>query len=208
MDIKQFQNTVNTYLKTRKEGDSDKLAEREVKIRKLSTITITVFAMILSVATMLGGKNATRIMETNIEVTNSWAFYQAKSIKQNLYYVDLEDTKAQLEDATTPANVKEILAERATRYQQVINTLEDDPSGNGKKQIMTEARKLEAERDAAKKRNPLFGLASTAFQIAIVLSTTAILGANILLWGGSIAVGLVGLALLADGIWYFYPLAF
>ena len=208
MDIKQFQNTVNTYLKTRKEGDIDKIADKEAKIRKLSTITITVFAMILSVATMLGGKNATRIMETNIEVTNSWAFYQAKSIKQNLYYVDLEDTKAQLEDATTPANVKKILSERAIRYQQVINTLEDDPSGNGKKQIMAEARKLEAERDAAKKRSPLFGLSSTAFQIAIVLSTTAILGANILLWGSSIAVGLVGLALLADGIWYFYPLAF
>jgi Domain of unknown function (DUF4337) len=208
MDIKQFQNTVNTYLKTRKEGDIDKLADKEAKIRKLSTITITVFAMVLSVATMLGGKNATRIMETNIEVTNSWAFYQAKSIKQNLYYVDLEDTKAQLEDATTPANVKKILSERAIRYQQVINTLEDDPSGNGKKQIMAEARKLEAERDSAKKRSPLFGLSSTAFQIAIVLSTTAILGANILLWGSSIAVGLVGLALLADGIWYFYPLAF
>ena len=64
------------------------------------------------------------------------------------------------------------------------------------------------ERDSAKHRSPLFGLASTAFQIAIVLSTTAILGANILLWGGSIVVGLVGLALLADGIWYFYPLAF
>jgi len=208
MDIKQFQNTVNTYLKTRKEGDIDNLADKEAKIRKLSTITITVFAMVLSVATMLGGKNATRIMETNIEVTNAWAFYQAKSIKQNLYYVDLEDTKAQLEDATTPANVKKILSERATRYQSVIDKLESDPQGHGKKEIMAEARALETERDAAKHRNPLFGLSSTAFQIAIVLSTTAILGANILLWGSSIAVGLVGLALLADGIWYFYPLAF
>lgn len=208
MDIKQFQNTVNTYLKTRKDGDVDKLAASEARIRKLSTITITVFAMILSVCTLFGGKNATRIMETNIEVTNSWAYYQAKSIKQNLYYVDLENTKAQLEDATTPANVKKILAERATRYQAVIDKLENDPTGNGKKQIMEDARKLEAERDNAKQRNPLFGLAATAFQIAIVLSTTAILGASIILWGGSILVGLVGLVLLADGIWYFYPLAF
>jgi len=208
MDIKQFQNTVNTYLKTRKEGDIDNLAAKEAKIRKLSTITITVFAMILSVCTLFGGKNATRIMETNIEVTNAWAFYQAKSIKQNLYYVDLEDTKAQLEDPSTPANVRKILEERAKRYQAVIEKLESDPKGHGKVEIMAEARALEAERDAAKHRSPLFGLASTAFQIAIVLSTTAILGANILLWGSSIAVGLIGLALLADGIWYFYPLAF
>jgi len=208
MDIKQFQNTVNTYLKTRKDGDIEKLAEKEAKIRKLSTITITVFAMILSVCTLFGGKNATRIMETNIEVTNAWAYYQAKSIKQNLYYVDLENTKAQLEDPSTPANVRKILEERAKRYQAVIDKLESDPKGHGKKEIMAEARELEAERDAAKQRNPLFGLASTSFQIAIVLSTTAILGANILLWGGSILVGLVGLAILADGIWYFYPLAF
>ena len=206
MDIKQFQNTVNTYLKTRKDGDIEKIAVREAKIRKLSTVTITVFAMILSVCSMLGGKNATRIMETNIEVTNSWAFYQAKSIKQNLYYVDLENTKAQLEDSTTPANVKKILTERAARYQAVIDKLESDPQGHGKKEIMAEARALEAERDAAKVRNPLFGLASTAFQIAIVLSTTAILGASILLWGASIAVGVVGLVLLSNGIWYFYPL--
>jgi len=208
MDVKQFQNTLNTYLKTRKDGDIDKLAVSEARIRKLSTITITVFAMILSVCTLFGGKNATRIMETNIEVTNSWAFYQAKSIKQNLYYVDLENTKAQLEDASTPANVKKILEERAKRYQAVIDKLENDPEGNGKKQIMADARKLETERDAAKQRNPLFGLAATAFQIAIVLSTTAILGASILLWGTSIVVGLFGLVLLADGIWYFYPLPF
>ena len=206
MDIKQFQNTVNTYLKTRKDGDIEKIAVREAKIRKLSTVTITVFAMILSVCSMLGGKNATRIMETNIEVTNSWAFYQAKSIKQNLYYVDLENTKAQLEDPTTPSNIRKILDERAKRYQAVIDKLESDPQGHGKKEISAEARALEAERDSAKVRSPLYGLASTAFQIAIVLSTTAILGASILLWGASIVVGLIGITLLADGIWYFYPL--
>ena len=73
---------------------------------------------------------------------------------------------------------------------------------------MAKGRALEADRDSAKKRSPFFGMAGTIIQIAIIFSTTAILAVSMALWYSSIAVGIIGLIVLADGIWYFFPLPF
>jgi hypothetical protein len=207
MDIKQFQGMMDMVLKN-KEGKALSRSEGEAVLKGLASVTITIFAAILAISAWLGGQVSGKILANNVELNDTWAFYQAKSIKQNLYFVNMEDIRAQLEDPTTPPNVRKILTERAVRYQAIIDKLESDPSGHGKKEIMAQARALESERDLLKKRSPFFGMANTILQIAIVLSTTAILAVSMALWYGSIGVGIIGLLLLADGVWYFFPLPF
>ena len=197
MDIKQFQGMMDMVLKN-KEGKALSRSEGEAVLKGLASVTIT----------WLGGQVSGKILANNVELNDTWAFYQAKSIKQNLYFVNMEDIRAQLEDPTTPPNVRKILTERADRYQGVVDRLESDPKGDGKQQIMAKARALESERDLLKKRSPFFGMASTILQIAIVLSTTAILAVSMALWYSSIGVGIIGLIILADGMWYFFPLPF
>ena len=205
MDIKQFQGMMDMVLKN-KEGKALSRSEGEAVLKGLASVTITIFAAVLAISAWLGGQVSGKILANNVELNDTWAFYQAKSIKQNLYFVNMEDIRAQLEDPTTPPNVRKILSERADRYQGVVDRLESDPKGDGKQQIMAKARALETERDLLKKRSPFFGMASTILQIAIVLSTTAILAVSMALLYSSIGVGIIGLIILADGMWYFYPL--
>ena len=74
-------------------------------------------------------------------------------------------------------------------------------SGEGKKEIFEKAKKLEADRDAAKKRSPWISYASTAYQLSIVLLSASILAVNMYLFWGSFVVAGVGLLLMSQGIW-------
>lgn len=65
--------------------------------------------------------------------------------------------------------------------------------------ITTKAHDLEEERDKAKERSPYYTYAGSAFQIAIVLSTAAILAVTMPLFWASAAVGLIGAGLMSFG---------
>jgi len=183
-------------------------SEGEAVLKGLASITITIFAALLAITSWLGGQVSGKIMADNIELGDTWGFYQAKSIKQNMYQLNLDDLKVQIADPATDKSLIPALKARAENYQKYIDALESDPKGDGKKEIMAKGRALEADRDNAKKCSPFFGMAGTIIQIAIIFSTTAILAVSMALWYSSIAVGIIGLIVLADGIWYFFPLPF
>ena len=183
-------------------------SEGEAVLKGLASITITIFAALLAITSWLGGQVSGKIIADNIELGDTWGFYQAKSIKQNMYQLNLDDLKVQIADPATDKSLIPALKARAENYQKYIDVLESDPKGEGKKEIMAKGRALEADRDSAKKRSPFFGMAGTIIQIAIIFSTTAILAVSMALWYSSIAVGIIGLIVLADGIWYFFPLPF
>ena len=63
-------------------------------------------------------------------------------------------------------------------------------------EISKKARKAEAERDVAKNRSPWFSYAGMALQLAIVLSSAAILAVTMFLLYGSVVVGAAGAGLL------------
>jgi hypothetical protein len=71
---------------------------------------------------------------------------------------------------------------------------------------MLKARELEAERAAAKQRSPMYTYAGSLFQIAIVLLTASILAVSMALFWGSIAVGALGSAILAQAVWLIFPI--
>ena len=207
MDLKQIQGLLDMVMKD-KNGKVLSRSEGEAVLKGLASITITIFAALLAITSWLGGQVSGRIMADNIELGDTWGFYQAKSIKQNMYQLNLDDLKVQIADPATDKSLIPALKARAENYQKYIDALESDPKGDGKKEIMAKGRALEADRDNAKKCSPFFGMAGTIIQIAIIFSTTAILAVSMALWYSSIAVGIIGLIVLADGIWYFFPLPF
>jgi len=68
-------------------------------------------------------------------------------------------------------------------------------------QISKTARAAEADRDAAKVRSPWFSYAGMALQLAIVLSSAAILAVTMWLFYASLAVGFFGGTLFAFAMW-------
>lgn len=166
-------------------------SEREALIKDKAGWVITVLAALLALTTYFGGSNSSKVLTNTIEANNTWAFYQAKSIKGTLAEMALEEAK-------DPKKIRE-LASKIERYES------DPKTGEGKKELMEKARKLEAERAVAKSRSPWYTFAGSLFQIAIVLLTASILAVNNKLYDASLVVGAVAAILLSQAIWLWLP---
>ena len=169
-------------------------SEREAQIKDKAGWVITVLAAMLAINTLMGGSNSSRILNNTIDANNTWAFYQAKSIKQTL-------AEMAYEDAVRVGDRK-----KAADLQVKIDRYESDPaSGEGKRELMDKARAHEAVRSEAKNRSPWYTYAGSLFQIAIVLLTASILAVSNRMYRASIAVGAVAMILLSQAIWLWLP---
>ena len=168
-------------------------SEREAQIKDRAGWVITVIALLLAITTYMASGFSSKILSNTIKANDTWNFYQAKSIKQSI-------AEGQLEATTDP--------KRREQLQAKIERYESEPEkGEGKKELMAKALKIEAERDEAKKHTPWLTFAAMAFQLAIVLLSASILAVDKRMFWGSLGVSTIGAILLAQGIWLFLPFA-
>jgi len=168
-------------------------SEREAKLKDKAGMVISVFALLLAVNSWYGGTLSSKTLNNTIAANNVWAFYQAKSIKQTLAEQSLDD--AQYRKDTV----------KVEKLQAKIDRYESDPkTGEGKKELFEKARKLEAERDEAKKRSPWIGYASTMYQLSIVVLSASILAVSMSMFWGSFLVAGLGILLSAQGVFLFF----
>ena len=187
---------LNLINKTPKDTEAPKppvgsRSEREAKIKDKAGMVINVFALLLAVNVWYGGKLSSTVMNNTIKASDTYAFYQAKSLKQmlaeqNLYEAEKSGDKA-----------------RASEMKTKIDTYENDPK-DGKKALLAKANALEAERNDAKTRSPWIGYASTAYQLAIVVLSASILAVSMMLFWSSFVVAGVGLLLSLQGLFLFF----
>jgi len=165
-------------------------SEKEALIKDKAGWVITILAALLAINTLMGGSNSGKVLNNTIDANNTWAFYQAKSIKQTL-------AEQSLDDATFRKDTKkmEFLQKKIDRYES------DPATGEGKKELMEKAKKLEAERSVAKNRSPWYTYAGSLLQIAIVLLTASILAVNNRLFKASLGVGGLAILLMSQAIW-------
>jgi len=62
-------------------------SELEVIIKKRAAITVTIFAALLAINTMLGNSNSSKVLSNTIQSNNLWAWYQAKNVRSVVYDV-------------------------------------------------------------------------------------------------------------------------
>lgn len=165
-------------------------SEAEAKIKDKAGWVITVIALLLAVNTYMANGFSSKVLNNTIAANNVWAFYQAKSIKQSLAEQSLDDAVARGDRA------------KAEKLRAKIERYESEPEkGEGKKELMARAQKLEADRDQAKRHGPWMTFAGTSYQLAIVLLSASILAVSMTMFYASIGVSLLGLALMCQGIW-------
>ena len=170
-------------------------SEREAHIKDRAGWVITVLAALLAINTYIANNNSGRVLGNTIKANDTWAFYQAKSIKQTAYEIASQDA-ADRGNKTL-----------ASKYADKATSYETDPvTGEGKRELMAQARALEAERDAIRKTSPWFTFAGSAFQLAIVLLTASILAVSMAMFWASLGVGSVAALLMSQGIWMWLPL--
>jgi Domain of unknown function (DUF4337) len=182
-------------------------SEGEAVMKGRGAITISIMAALLAIGTLIANGVSSRVLTTTLKINDTYNFYQAKSIKQNLYEMAANDLKIQLDDTNTTPQSRAIAESKLADYTARIAQYESDPAtGEGKRELMAKARQLEAERDTAKAKGPYFSFAGAALQIAIVLSSTAILAVSMEMLWASIGMGIIGAALLSNGIWSWFSL--
>jgi hypothetical protein len=176
--------------------------------RRIAAIYVGVTAMLLSIATLGGAESTKEMLHSNIQASDTYAFYQAKNIRQTLY----QTSAAQLEllaagAAALSESDKAKTAELIKRYRDTVARYESEPAnGEGKKELMAKAKEWDAKRDHAVAKIPNFEYAEAAFQIAIVLGSVAIVAASPWLLGLSGVLAVFGVLLTLNGYLLLVPL--
>jgi uncharacterized protein HemX len=156
-------------------------AEHASGENKKIALLIAVIALCLALSETLGKGAQTETIARNVEASNLWAFFQAKSIRRTTVLTAAEQTKLTLpSDAAARAAAQKQIDEwqkTAARYRSEPET------GEGTEQLAERAKHAEEERELATAKYHHFELASAAFQIGIVLaSATIITGMIALAW--------------------------
>lgn len=158
-------------------------------------LLISVLALVLALSETLGKSAQTSALGYNIEASNLWAFFQAKTIRQTTLRAAAEQMEV-LSDSEKAKQQIDTWKKTAARYQNEPDT------GEGRDQLAARAKEAEKKRDLALSRYHHYEMSSAAVQIAIVLASASIITTMPALFWAAGALGLVGIGFCVIGFWF------
>ena len=169
---------------------------------------IAILALFLSFSETLGKSAQTEAIDANVKSSDTWNFFQAKDIRKTTLLAAADQTKllgAGLTDPAAKAAIdKQIDTWRKTAARYEIRSEDAAPDARNLPSRPRSRRKtaISRWRNTITMRSP-----RRAFQVGIVLaSATVITGIVALAWIAG-ALGVIGLALLALGLFAPYAVA-
>ena len=185
------------------------------KFKNRAALIIAFMATLLAITSLGGGNAAEDVANNNIHASDTWAFYQAKSIRQTTMRVAADGLEADLRaNPNMPADARDFIQKKIDDYRATAARYEDEPDkddpgnplkGEGRKQLTARAKDFESQREQASKRDPNFDFAEALFQIAIVLASVAILAGSRLVLRISLVVGALATLLMLNGYFLILP---
>ncbi|HEX8559355.1 MAG TPA: DUF4337 domain-containing protein [Pyrinomonadaceae bacterium] len=185
------------------------------KFKNRAALIIAFMATLLAITSLGGGNAAEDVANHNIHASDTWAFYQAKSIRQTTMRVAADGLEADLRaNPGMSPEARDFIQKKIDDYRSTAARYEDEPDkddpgdplkGEGRKQLTARARDFEAQREEAAKRDPNFDFSEALFQIAIVLASVAILADSRLVLRASLAVGVAATLLMLNGYTLLLP---
>ena len=175
-------------------------AEHAGVVNKQIALMIAVMALFLALSEVLGKGANTEALNLNIKVSDTWAFFQAKSIRRTVVLAAAQEMKVETIRVNDSA-AKAAMNKQIDEWQQTAARYESEPKpegGEGTRELSERAKEAEHQRDTALARYHNYEIASAAFQIGIVLCSAAVITGMILLaWiaGGVAILGIVFTAL-------------
>jgi hypothetical protein len=176
-------------------------AEHAAGSNKKIALLISVLALFLAFSETLGKSAQTAAIADNIKASDTWNFFQAKTIRQTSLRVAAEAMAAQL-PVITNDEAKAALTKQIEAWRNTVNRYESHPKeGDGRKELRAQAEKLEHDRDTWLARYHQYEFASAAFQIGIVLASAEVITGIAALGWLSGLVGIFGLGFMGLGLW-------
>ena len=182
-------------------------------VNKQVALMIAVMALFLALSEMLGKSASTEAIALNIKVSDTWSFFQAKTIRRTIVEAAAEAMK--VERATVRATADGIkladlnedndpikaASKQIAIWEQTAARYRSEPDKQeGTIELQKRAEATEHERDTALARYHNYEIASAAFQIGIVLCSAAVITGMILLAWIAGGVAILGMTFTALGL--------
>ena len=148
------------------------------------SLTISILAVFLAFVTVLGHRAHTEELLLQIQASDKWAQYQAKSIR-------LHETQGFADILSTlPAGDKDKADGLREKYAKEVEHYKGD-----KEDISGEAKRLEGERDLTARKADRFDVGESFIEMGLVICPITLLTKRRRFWIGGSVIAAVGIAL-------------
>ena len=161
-------------------------------------ITTTVLAVVASIASSRSSYYTAKAQLLTALEGSQWDYYQAKSIKQNLYEAQQKSFQIDLLGATTPEQ-RELISKDLQDYAKDIVRYDKE-----KTDIKKQADGTDKDNGIVVRRGAEFSLAVVFSQIGIMLSSVGALLKRKEMWIVGLIIGSISLVFLANGFLLFF----
>lgn len=163
---------------------------------KKVALLISILAALLSLEEIGGNAAQNDYLAKNIEVSDTWNFFQAKNIRSTV----LDSSVVQLNSLAAlpgmPADIQQTLHKTSADWHAYSSKMQSDPvGGEGLKELAVKAKGLEKQRDHSLAAYHSYEYASGASQLAIVLASAAAVTATPAVAALALGLGIVSAAL-------------
>jgi hypothetical protein len=163
-------------------------------------LLIAVLALFLSFSETLGKSAQTEAISANVEASNLWSFFQAKTVRQTMLRTASEQLKITAEAASDPAT-RAAMEKQVDAWQKTVARYENEPETHeGRKELAERAKAIEESRNTFLAKYHAYEIASAAFQIGIVLASAAVITQMVILVWLAGLLGAGGIAVMGLGL--------
>jgi hypothetical protein len=152
------------------------------------SVTMAILAVCVAVVSLLGHRSHTEELLSQNRATDQWSYYQAKNIRRHNYEMGVDLlSMMEFKDKAQADKVREKYQKEADRYTKEQAEIEE------------QAKDLEKESALNQRKADRFDLGEVFVEIALVISSLALLSRKRLYWYFGIVSGLAGLGVAATG---------
>jgi Domain of unknown function (DUF4337) len=169
-------------------------AEHAAHSNKRIALLIAFLALGLAISETLGKSAQTNALTDNIKASDTWAFFQAKTIRQTTLRTAAQAAELALA-ATEDEPQKAAMTKQIGDWQKTVARYESEPeTDEGRKELSRRAQEAEHARDLALAKYHNYEYSSAAYQIGIVLASSSVITGMLALAYGAGGLGIIGLA--------------
>jgi hypothetical protein len=161
---------------------------------KKVALLIAVLALFLAISETLSKAYQTEVITKQVEASNLWAFFQAKSIRKTSTEVALQTAQV------SPQAEDPKVAEQIKKWAGAVKRYDSEPeTGEGRKELAERAKKAEKLGELANHKYHNLEISSGVLQVAIVLASSSIItNVMMLTWlAGGLGIVAVGFGVFA-----------
>jgi hypothetical protein len=153
------------------------------------SVTMAILAVCVAVISLLGHRSHTEELLMQNRATDQWAYYQAKNIRRHNYEMSLDLLSLiEFKDKEQAGKIREKYQKEADRYTKEQAEIEE------------QAKDFEGESARAQRKADRFDLGEVFLEIALVISSLALLSRKRFYWFLGIISGVTGLGIAVTGM--------